>query len=218
VTSIRGRFDRALAHQLGNPRGPLGRLVASALDKRNAAVIGAAADAAAQAPNAVLADVGFGGGVGLRMLLDRSDGAIVHGVEISETMLARARTRFAREVTAGRLALHRASMAKLPLPDCSVDGLITVNTLYFVDELVPALQEFARILTPAGRAAIGVGDPEAMARLRFAAHGFRLRPLAELTAAIEASGLAVSEHHRIGESRVPSHLLIVTPRGQAPSR
>jgi ubiquinone/menaquinone biosynthesis C-methylase UbiE len=179
------------------------------LDRRNADLVGAAADAVG-APNAVLADVGFGGGVGLRALLGRSDGAVVHGVEISETMLARARTRFARDVAAGRLKLHHASMAQLPLPDASVDGLITVNTLYFVAELDQALQELGRTLAPMGRAAIGVGDPDAMAQLRFTAHGFRLRPLAELTAAIEASGLVIAEHRRIGERRVPSHLLIVT--------
>jgi arsenite methyltransferase len=210
VTGIRGRFDRALAGQLGNPHGPLGRLVARVLDRGNAALVGAAADAV-RAPDAVLADVGFGGGAGVRLLLD-SDRAIVHGVELSETMLARARTRFAGEIAAGRLELHRASLTALPLPDSSVDGLITVNTLYFVDELARALQEIARTLASTGRAAIGVGDPEAMAHLRFTAHGFRLRPLAELTAAIQAAGLAVADHRRIGEGRVPGHLLIVTRR------
>jgi SAM-dependent methyltransferase len=49
---------------------------------------------------------------------------------------------------------------------------ITVNTIYFVDDLDRACSELARVLRPGGRLVVGIGDPEAMARMPFSAYGF----------------------------------------------
>jgi arsenite methyltransferase len=63
------------------------------------------------------------------------------------------------------------------LDDGCVDGLITVNTVYFIRELDAACAELARVLRPGGRAVIGIGDPEVMVRLPFTKHGFTIRPV-----------------------------------------
>jgi ubiquinone/menaquinone biosynthesis C-methylase UbiE len=70
-----------------------------------------------------VADLGFGGGVGLD-LLRRSvgTGGRVHGVEVSATMLSHSAHRFRRDIASGRLRLHAASMTQLPLDTDSLDG------------------------------------------------------------------------------------------------
>lgn len=79
-----------------------------------------------------------------------------------------------------RLRLEPGSLTELQLPDASLDGAITINTVYFLDGVAPALREFARVRRPGGRVVIGVGDPDAMAKMPFTEHGFHLRPIAEL--------------------------------------
>lgn len=116
-----------------------------------------------------------GGGIGLRLLLDRPDAPTVHGVEVSTEMIRQAQAAFAGDLAAGRLRLHHASITALPLATSSLDGIITVNTVYFVDDLDQAFSELARTLASPGRAVIGIGDPDAMGKLSFTAHGFRLR-------------------------------------------
>jgi SAM-dependent methyltransferase len=66
---------------------------------------------------------------------------------------------FGDELPTGRLLLHRASIEHLPLGDSSLDGVITVDTLYFVPELDRAFGELARVLNGSGRVVIGIGDP-----------------------------------------------------------
>lgn len=68
--------------------------------------------------------------MGLRPLLNRvgRDGH-VYAVDLSQTMVARAQSRFAEDVEAGRLVLHAGDLAALPLHDQSVDAAITVNTV-----------------------------------------------------------------------------------------
>jgi ubiquinone/menaquinone biosynthesis C-methylase UbiE len=208
MTSLRERFLSTVAGQLGHPHGVLSPFVARVLNTGNERAIAAAVEAAAPPRNGVVADIGFGGAVGLRLLLDRlGDNGLVHGIEIADDMLRRARSRFGRDVRSGRLLLSSGSLTALPLDDDSVDALITVNTVYFITELDAAFAELARVLRPGGRAVIGIGDPDVMAKLSFTSHGFTIRPVAEIAAALQHSGLQV-EHHRIEEKPMPRYLII----------
>lgn len=209
---VRGRVEAELARQLRHPGGLVGRLISKGLNRGNRRLIEGAVQALPSGRDAVLADVGFGGGIGLRLLLDRPDASTVHGVEVSTEMIRQARGAFAADLAAGRLHLHHASITALPLAASSLHGVITVNTVYFVDDLDLAFSELARTLASAGRAMIGIGDPEAMRKLSFTAHGFRLRPVADIEAALERSGLRLCEHVRLGGGRIPGHLLVATPR------
>jgi len=205
MTSIRDRLLSTVAGQLGRPHGIFSPFVARALNRGNEKVIAAAVDAAKIERGGVAADIGFGGGVGLQLLLDRiGDDGVVHGIEIADDMLHRAKSKFGSD---SRLRLSRGSLTELPLDDGSVDALITVNTVYFISELDAACAELARVLRPGGRAVIGIGDPEVMAQLSFTPHGFTIRPAGEIAAALQNSGLQV-EQHRIDEKPMPRYLFI----------
>ena len=49
-----------------------------------------------------------------------------------------------------------------------------------------------------------------MGKLSFTAHGFRLRPVADVDAALNRAGLQLSDHIPISDGRIPAHLLIST--------
>ncbi len=207
--ALRDRALRMVAGQLGRPSGALGRLVARRLNRGNRAVVTAAVEAARPAPGAAVAEVGFGGGLGVSLLLDRvAPDGVVHGVEISETMLARAGRVFRREVADGRLQLHRATMDRLPQPDGSLDAVVSTNTIYFVDDLPAALTGIARVLRPGGRLALGVGDPSAMARMALTRHGFTLRPVSEVMDEVSRAGFTALEDHRVGSDAEAPHVLV----------
>ncbi len=206
---LRERFLAGLARQLGHPRGLPGRLIGARLNRGNRTTVAEAVDALSLTPGTVAADIGFGGGVGLELLLAKvGDTGHVHGVDVSTTMLAGAARRFRRDIGAGRLHLHRASMVKLPLADESVDGVVTVNTIYFVADLAGAFAEFARALKPAGQLVVGLTDPAAMAEMPFAAHGFRSRSVSEVTDVLRDAGLSVEDDRRHGAGPYPYHLLV----------
>lgn len=103
---------RTLGSQFGGPSGPLGSLVALFMNKGNEPAIAEAVDALGLTGSEQVADIGFGGGLGLELLLDRTGaGGRVHGVEPSRDMLRRARKAHRKEVADGRLVLHLAGSA-----------------------------------------------------------------------------------------------------------
>ncbi|WP_405149115.1 methyltransferase domain-containing protein [Nocardia salmonicida] len=208
MTGVKDRLLTTIAGQLGNPHGVLGKGVAFVLNRGNKRAIAAAVDAASPTAGATVADIGFGGGVGLELSLARVGAeGMVHGIEPSADMLVRARGRFAMELAEGRLALADGTLTALPLPDASLDAAITVNTIYFLDDLPAACVELARVLRSGGTAVIGIGDPEAMAKMPFTPYGFTLRPVADVVAALSSAGLTV-EQRTLANPPIPHHLLI----------
>jgi arsenite methyltransferase len=218
---LRAAFQRRLAKQLGHPTGLGGRIVAARINRRNVKAVDAAVAALEIQEGQVVADVGFGGGIGLTRLL-QSPAAVVHGVEISEDMLRAAGKTYKNAVDSGRLVLHPGPMSAIPLPGESLDGIVTTNTIYFVDDLAPAFTELRRVLKPGGRLVIGIGDPDHMSRLPFTPYGFRLRPVNDVVQQLAAAGLTLADHRRLGPAEGPQHLrifhlLIATPPAAAPA-
>jgi arsenite methyltransferase len=203
----RDRWNAALARQLRRPDGIVGRFIAGRLDRGNREMIASAIEALGLTSPSVAADLGFGGGIGLRLLLDRAEVSEAVGIDYSPAMLTAARKGFATELAEGRLRLESGSLTGLPLSDSSLDGAITVNTIYFLADLAPALSELARVLRPGGRVVFGIGDPDAMAEMPFTAHGFHLRPIPEIEGSILAADLELVDHRRVAGGRAPAHLL-----------
>jgi ubiquinone/menaquinone biosynthesis C-methylase UbiE len=185
-------LQRLLSKQLGNPSGLLGGVVAGKLNQRNAKSITAAVSTLQCTGGERVADVGFGGGLGLQLLLDAvgADGR-VYGVEPSPSMVTRARKELASHVADGRLVLAEGTMGALPIGDGELDGWISLNTIYFIPRLEESAAELARVLASTGRGVLGVADPDWLGSQPFAEHGFIVRPVDEVVATFEAARLAV---------------------------
>lgn len=153
-------------------------------------IITAAVDLAAPIQGQVVADLGFGGEVGLRLLLDRvGPYGRVHGIDLSADMVKRAERKLIDPITLGRLVVKVGSLERLPLPDGIVDATISVNTIYFVSDLDAVTRELRRISKPGGRVVVAIGDPDAMADWPPARFGFTVRSVADIQHSLERAGL-----------------------------
>ncbi len=204
---------RTVARQLGDPSGPLGAVIARVLNKANRKPIEAAVSALGPLTDHSVADIGFGGGVGLELLLaEVGQGGRVHGVEPSTAMIGRARKSLGADLPSGRLVLHEAPMEALPFAAGELDGWISLNTIYFIDDLGPALTELRRVLAPTGVGALGVADPQWLGSQPFAEHGFTLRPVDAIVEQLEQIGFAVDHKILTNEhAPAPYNLLICRP-------
>jgi arsenite methyltransferase len=185
----RERSLRGLAAQLRRPSGLRGRLVARGLNRNNRAMIRAAIDLAAPIAGQTVADLGFGGGVGLRLLLDRvGPYGRVRGVDLSTDMVRRAERQLIDPITLGRLTVTVGPLERLPLPDAVIDVAITVNTIYFVTDLDVIARELRRITAAGGRVVVAIGDPDAMATMPLAPYGFTIRTVNDVQHSLERAG------------------------------
>lgn len=134
--------------------------------------------------NERILDLGFGGGLGLDLLLARA--AHVVGIDRASDMVAAGRKQRAADIAAGRLELLEGDVQALPLPDGCIDGVVTVNTVYFWPDLAAAFAEIRRVLTPGGRIVIGIRDGAVMTKV--SPDVFTLRAPADIGASLTAAG------------------------------
>jgi arsenite methyltransferase len=203
---LRDSLFSAMSRQLGHPDGVRGRVIGTLLNRANRHSVTAAVAALGLHDGETAADIGFGGGFGLTLLLNGvGKQGTVHGIDISETMLDKARR---RHLTEERLHVHAGSITALPLADSSIDAAITVNTIYFVERLDQAFTEVARALAPGGRIVVGIGDPDAMRQNPVTRHGFRLRTVDEVIETLISSGLTFEKDVPLGAGPLKFHLLV----------
>jgi ubiquinone/menaquinone biosynthesis C-methylase UbiE len=132
-------------------QGPLGSLHAREMARGNReAEEEAVADLAPADSDRVLV-IGFGPGVGIRILSKRVTSGHIVGVDPSGTMVKHATRRNRAAIADGRVELIRAAADDLPLDDASVDGVICVNTIQLWDPFEKTVAEVARVLRPQKR-------------------------------------------------------------------
>ncbi len=186
----RSRMGDVTVRQLSNPRGALGRVISIVMNRRNRELIERCVDALEPRKGSSVADVGFGGGVGLRILMNRVGlTGIVSGVEPSETMRTRALKKFEDDVALDRLRIVNGSAAATSLADGSQDGIITVNTVYFWPDLAEGLDGLVRALAPEGVLAVGISPKAAQLGMGFDERAERVIEASELADAMRAAGL-----------------------------
>lgn len=179
-----GRLRNAVSHQLSNPTGAGGRVIAALMNRGNRKMNARAVDLLDVESGTRVLDLGFGGGLAIEMLLAR--GARVWGVERAGDMVAAAGSRFADEVAADRLTLLQGEVAALPLPDDSVDRVQTINTVYFWRDLAGPLAEIRRVLAPGGLLLIGIRDGSEMQSV--SREVFTIRTPDEVIRSLEEAG------------------------------
>ncbi|WP_082080522.1 methyltransferase domain-containing protein [Williamsia herbipolensis] len=161
-----------------------------------------------------VADIGFGGGYALGKLLGRvgPTGQVI-GVDPSCAAAARARRRYRRALHDQRLNLSVATMAETHTRAAphGLSGAISVNTIYYIENLDAALASARNALHAAtGSLVLGLGDPGYMARMPFAKF-LILRPLTDIFEVLHRNGFGIQTHVRTSDDPRAFHLLRCSP-------
>ena len=163
-----------IARQLRQPSGPAGRVIGHVLNQLNRPINRSAVRRLQLDGAETVLEVGFGGGVALDLILDRTDG-LVAGIELSDAMLTRGRRRFRRQIEGGRLELMSGGVSEVPYADARFDRVLSTHTIYFWPDPAQGLREIHRVLTPRGRVVLAAECPEDLGRRAYARHcGFRI--------------------------------------------
>jgi ubiquinone/menaquinone biosynthesis C-methylase UbiE len=136
--------------QVRKPSGPLGRRVVQAMNLGHATMTDWGLEQVTVPKNAVILDVGCGGGRTVRRLAAMAPEGKVVGLDYSAASIAVSRDTNAQEIETGRVQIEQGSVAALPFPDRTFDIVTAVETHYYWPELPANVREILRVLKPGG--------------------------------------------------------------------
>src|SRR5579872_6843991 len=117
--------------QVRKPSGFLGKRFVQAMNLSHATMTDWGLEQLTVPNDAVVLDVGCGGGRTVRMLAAMAAGGTVVGLDYSAASVAVSRDSNSREIEAGRVRIEQGSVAALPFPDCTFDIVTAVETHYY---------------------------------------------------------------------------------------
>lgn len=150
------RIRERLMQQFGMPEGTLGRIAGFIMAHRSSnieRIEWAIAKLDARAADCVI-EIGFGPGIGIKMLSDRVVEGKVYGIDHSPLMAKKATSRNKVAVDSGRVELIVASCSHLPSFDRRIDKVLDINTFQFWEEPMRVMLRLRAALMPGGTIAI----------------------------------------------------------------
>ena len=190
-----GLAQRYLARQFARPRGLAGRWIFGTwLDRVNQGMNAQALRLLDVQPEDRVLEVGFGGGSLLASILAARPSKAI-GVDLSEEMVARGRSRFRREIAAGRAQILAGSVERLPIGDATVDKACSLNSIYFWKDPAAAMAELARVLRPSGLLILGFEAAETLRAWPGHRYGFTVYEPDAVVRLAEGAGFGNAEIH-----------------------
>jgi ubiquinone/menaquinone biosynthesis C-methylase UbiE len=194
-------LSRFVASQLGNPSGVFAGLAGFVWNRRNAALNDTVLGLLALKPDDRVLEIGFGGGYLLRRMLDRLPAGSLAGVDISPGMLAHAEKRFGDAIRAGRVELKCAAAEALPYADAHFTKVVSVNSIFYWQDIERALGEITRVLIPGGRLVLCFTSAASLVKKGFARgiHLYEAQDVEQLLARHgfrEIAAISPSDRHR----------------------
>jgi SAM-dependent methyltransferase len=147
-----GILDPSTSNPFAHPSGWLGRIAGRIMLWRNkqddvVGVLGVQ-------PGQDVLEVGYGPGGLIRLLAERTEAAIIRGVDPSPEMRDLARRHNRKTVAAGLVRLDVGAADRTGLPDASVDRVVSVNNVAIWPDLDAAVEELHRVVRPGGTVVI----------------------------------------------------------------
>ncbi len=145
----------------GHPKGFLGRLMLTAMEREHLPMAKWAFTLLNIPQSGKICDIGCGGGYNVRRLLEKSTGAKVYGIDISEESVKKAK-KINRGEIGNRCEIFHGTAEKLPFSDGELDFITAFETVFFWKDIEKCFTEVRRVLKSGGTFAIinNYGDPK----------------------------------------------------------
>lgn len=170
----------AIAHQLACPQGEQGLALGEKMNTSNAFITECSINALAPGQDEKILEIGFGNGELSLPVIEAigANGQFI-GVETSSIMAQQASVCF-KQAGHSNVTILTDDCHLIDIEKHSLDAVLAVNVLYFIDDLDALFRKIRDWLKPGGRIVMGVRSSELLRAMPFAQFGFRLRELNEI--------------------------------------
>jgi cyclopropane fatty-acyl-phospholipid synthase-like methyltransferase len=141
-----------------------------------------------------LLEIGYGPGVGIRMIAERCSTCTIHGIDFSHLMYKRASKYNKRYIDAGRVWLQHGDFLQAPVAPSDYDKAFCLNVVYFWKELRTPFEKVFDLLKKSGSFHIYMADKKTLIEKKAPDSVFNKYSIEQIEEALKTAGFTVAEH------------------------
>jgi ubiquinone/menaquinone biosynthesis C-methylase UbiE len=161
-----------MAKQLRKPDGEDGLRTADMMSKGNMPIIYDTFKVLNVEEYDNILEIGMGNGFYVKDILEKSETIHYTGCDYAELMVQESEKLNADWIAKGKVKFILANIISLPFPSNTFNKVFTINTIYFWDNEIAALNEVKRIIQPGGKFIISFRPKHESEKYPFTKYGF----------------------------------------------
>lgn len=142
-----------------------------------------------------LLEIGYGPGIGIRMLSEICSTCTIHGIDFSNLMYKRASKYNKQYIDAGRVQLQHGDFLKVPVAHNDYDKIFCLNVVYFWDELRTPFEKVFSLLKNGGSFHMYMADSATLLEKKAPDKVFNKYSIEQVIEALRAAGFTTVEHY-----------------------
>ena len=179
---------KELARQLACPEGELGIALGDKMNEMNTFITERSIIALEPVQDEHILEVGFGNGkLSIPVIEAIGINGYFIGVETSSVLAQQAITHFNQNAFT-QVTVLSDDCHSISIENNTLDGVLAVNVLYFIDDLDAFFHRINGWLKPGGRTVIGVRSSDSLEEMPFTQFGFNIRTLVIIKQAMHDAG------------------------------
>lgn len=192
---------KAIAHQLSCPQGEAGIEIGNKMNALNAFITSRTIEVFSPKPNEVIAELGPGNGaLSESMVHTLGKNGCYYGIEPSDVMAEEARHRLS--ANACTVDIHSGDHMSVDIGKSSLDGIMAVNVLYFIEDLDAFFNRIISWMKPDARAVFGIRSDDSLRQMPFTQYGFNIRSPDTIKSTMQKNGFSNIESSYYDEGTV----------------
>ena len=193
---------RLIADQLSCPQGDTGVDVGNKMNELNRFLTQKTIESLSPKQGEYIAEIGPGNGALSEELLKALgvNGRYL-GIELSETMAKEASAALSNNEC--KVSIICSDCLDINIEEESLDGILAVNVIYFIEDLLAVLKRLATWVKPGGKIVFGIRSEEALNAVPFTQYGFNIRSADSIMDLMKKAGFVSTESSVYDEGEVP---------------
>jgi cyclopropane fatty-acyl-phospholipid synthase-like methyltransferase len=184
-----------IASQFKKPTGLLGIFTSNLMVKNNQKNYDRLIKDLNLQPYDKLLEIGYGPGIGIKMIAEICSTCTIHGIDFSKQMYQKATKYNQQYLDASRVQLQHGDFLNVLVAHSDYDKIFCLNVVYFWDELIGPFKKVLSLLKKGGSFHVYMADRATLLAKRAPDSVFNKYSIEQVVEGLKAAGFTAVEHY-----------------------
>ena len=187
-------IKKLIASQFKKPGGLFGNFYSNLMAKGNRRNYDVLMNELNIQPNDKILEIGYGPGIGIRLIIEKCNSCLIHGIDFSELMFSKASELNRKSILDKKVKLFLGDFISFSIESEYYDKVFCLNVVYFWDKLHIPFQKIKSVLNNNGIFCFYMAHKDYLIKKKFPDSIFNKYSIEEVVSALYEAGFSKVEY------------------------